>query len=227
MPGPTAETYEGLQQAYDFFNAQLFAGVLPGALITLQREHNTYGYFSPERFATHEKARADEIAMNPVFFGVRPLRTTLSTLVHEMVHQWQQRNGTPGRGRYHNREWADRMEQIGLMPTSTGQPGGRRVGDTVTHYIIDGGSFDRVCAELLTNDFKLAWFDRFPPRRFVAALGGVDNDGSEDEDSEGSGRPASKSKTKYTCPLCNANVWGKPGLAVLCGVDFVQFEIAD
>lgn len=187
-PQPTAETYAGLQQAYDFFNGRLFEGLLPGALITLQRERSTYGYFSPERFGTHKQERADEIAMNPVFFGLRPVNNTLSTLVHEMAHQWQQGYGKPGRGRYHNHEWADRMEQIGLMPSDTAAPGGRRVGDKVSHYIIEGGPFDQACGELLTQDFKLAWFDRFPPRS-AGVIGGVDED-EEGEGSEGEGSEA-------------------------------------
>ena len=46
-----------------------------------------------------------------------------------MVHLWQHHRGTPGRGRYHNQEWAEKMIEIGLMPTDTGKPGGRITGD--------------------------------------------------------------------------------------------------
>jgi hypothetical protein len=38
------------QEAYDFFNAGLFAGSLPHVLVTLQRHANALGYFSPDRF---------------------------------------------------------------------------------------------------------------------------------------------------------------------------------
>jgi hypothetical protein len=35
---------------------------------------------------------------------------------------------------------------------------------------------------------------------------------------EPAGKPkAKKDKVKYTCPGCAANVWGKPGLVVVCG----------
>jgi hypothetical protein len=35
---------------------------------------------------------------------------------------------------------------------------------------------------------------------------------------DGQGRkPASRNKVKYTCMGCTTNVWGKPGLAVVCG----------
>jgi hypothetical protein len=79
--------------------------------------------------------------------------------VHEMVHHWQAHRGDPRRGRYHNHEWADRMEARGLMPSHTGEPGGRRVGQRVTHYIIAGGRFEQVCDDLLAG---VAQGNRFP-----------------------------------------------------------------
>lgn len=50
MARPTLETYSELQQAYDFFNCELFNGVLPQCLVTLQREKRCQGYFSRKRF---------------------------------------------------------------------------------------------------------------------------------------------------------------------------------
>lgn len=46
-----------------------------------------------------------------------------------MTHLWQYHFGKPGRRGYHNKEWANKMESIGLMPSSTGQPGGDKTGD--------------------------------------------------------------------------------------------------
>lgn len=46
----TQAEYRAFQQAYDFFNAELFGGTLPAVLVTLQRHAKAYGYFSPERF---------------------------------------------------------------------------------------------------------------------------------------------------------------------------------
>lgn len=50
----------------------------------------------------------------------------LQALTYEMVHLYQHHFGDPGRGRYLNKEWGNKMESIGLMPSSTGRPGGRR-----------------------------------------------------------------------------------------------------
>lgn len=228
---PTSTAYAELQQAYDHFNAVLFGRQLPDCLITLQREKRTFGYFSSKRFVHVDGQQTDEIAMNPSYFGVRSVRVTLSTLVHEMVHAWQYHFGKPGRRGYHNLEWAEKMERVGLMPSNTGQPGGKRVGEQMTHYIIDGGAYDRACAELMTREFQLSWLDRFPPiaPADVAVLTG------DDGDDEGEGRGAltasisllvmpgadenRSNRVKYRCPGCAAQVWGKPNLAILCGVD--------
>lgn len=54
------------------------------------------------------------------------------------------------------------MESVGLMPSHTGQPGGRRTGEKMTHFIIQGGPFDLACDELLTEAFTLSWLDMHP-----------------------------------------------------------------
>lgn len=138
---PTQQTYEELQVTYDHFNEALFDGSLPPCLITLQRKKKTYGYFSAERFVHANGTRTDEIAMNPAYFAVYPPEEIMQTLVHEMAHLWQYHFGKPGRRGYHNKEWADKMESIGLMPSSTGKPGGARTGDSMADYAIEGGQF--------------------------------------------------------------------------------------
>src|SRR6185437_10607826 len=133
---PTSEAYNELQVAYDHFNKALFDGALPPCLITFQREKRMMGYFSPTRFARRrDSATTDEIALNPQHFDRRSDKETLSTLAHEMVHLWQHHNGKPGRRGYHNAEWGAKMESIGLMPSHTAAPGGKRVGERMSHYI--------------------------------------------------------------------------------------------
>lgn len=158
---PTHQTYTELQQAYEHFNQALFDGRLPNCLITLQREKRSMGYFSSRRFADAKGNFTDEIAMNPTFFAVMPILETMQTLVHEMCHLWQFHFGKPGRGRYHNEEWARKMESIGLMPSSTGAPGGARTGESMADYALQEGRFVAACADLLTKSFCLTWYDRF------------------------------------------------------------------
>jgi predicted SprT family Zn-dependent metalloprotease len=235
--------YAEIRRAFDLFNAELFGGKLPHCLITLQRGKQTYGYFSSQRFGSLDGRTTDEIALNPEFFAVVPQLEVLQTLAHEMTHLWQYHLGKPGRGRYHNKEWGDKMEAIGLMPSSTGQPGGRRVGDHMADYMIEGGRFARVVEQLLGKEgMRITWFDRFGTRPALytstsaAGMAGlpaqaavvpaeyqecqaiVVNAGLATPGDAGGAAPVNKSlRVKYTCPGCSINVWGKPGLRVLCG----------
>jgi predicted SprT family Zn-dependent metalloprotease len=198
MPTPTAQTYTELQQAYDYFNTALFGGQLPPCLITLQRRSRTYGYFSGDRWTDRQgAARTDEIAMNPAHFATRRVEDVLSTLAHEMAHLWQYHLGTPSRTGYHNKQWAAMMDTIGLCPSSTGQPGGKRTGQHMSHYIIDGGPFHKACRALLAQGVTISWLDR----------------AGEDATT----RKKANTRTKYTCPTCGLNAWAKPDIVLLCG----------
>lgn len=162
----TAVTYGAIQYAYDFFNQTLFASRLPGALITLRAERRSIAYFSRHRFANRQGTMVDEIAMNSSYFGLWPIECTLSALVHEMCHQAL--HYTEGvkpqslRSTYHSKQWADLMIGVGLFPSSTGRPGGKMVGESIGHYIIEGGNFFEACRALVSRQFRMEWYDRYP-----------------------------------------------------------------
>jgi len=191
---PTRETYTVLQDAYDHFNKEIFGNELPQCLITLSAEmRRAYGYYRHHPFkGTKKKDQVvDEIALNPFTFAGRTDREIFSTLVHEMVHLWQHHFGELETKTAHDKEWAAKMEEIGLMPSSTGAPGGKRTGRRVSHYIIEDGQFD--LAE-------------------VKFLGVIEWRGAPIErEKKGSKR------TKYTCPMCDLNAYGKPGIYIKCG----------
>ena len=136
MIDPTRSTYQGLTEAYDFFNERLFAGRLPRCLITMQRQREAYGYFAGGRFGTKDGQEiTDEIALNPAHFRSRTTEESLSTLVHEMCHLEQHHFGKPSRSGYHNKQWAGMMNAVGLIPSDTAAPGGKETGQKVSHYI--------------------------------------------------------------------------------------------
>jgi hypothetical protein len=198
----TLQEYQGFQKAYDFFNRELFAGGLPQVLVTLQRHANSRGYFSPERFKGRiVKASAHELALNPDTFAGRTDAMILSTLVHEMAHVWQQTYGEPPRRGYHDRQWAGKMREIGLQPTSTGEPGGKETGQSVTHYIIPEGRYAKAYAKLAATGFQLHW-------QSIPAVAGAKK----------------SSKTKFTCTDCGQNAWAKPGALLICGECFDEGE---
>lgn len=243
MAMPTTEAYAEMNLAYDHFNTELFGGQLPGCLITLQREKKSYGFFRSRSFVNqNDQSFTDEIALNPCYFPVVPLKETMQTLVHEMVHQWQAHFGDPGRRSYHNKEWGAKMKAVGLMPSNTGKPGGKETGEQMADYAIEGGVFEQALDKLLATSFKITWFDRYPARSVVgwvlqAAISGT-VEGVDLTSALGLPQgailsphlpeltPAKPTRAKYSCkcePKPN-NVWGKPEMRIMCGICYEWFE---
>lgn len=201
---PTAETYAGLNKAYAFYNRTLFAGALPFCLITLHRKAKAYGYFAGDRFGAPDgKAVTDEIALNPSHFKDRTTKQTHSTLVHEMAHLWQHRFGTPSRSAYHNKEWAAKMIEIGLHPSDTGKVGGKQTGQSVSHYIVEGGAFDIAFDKLDGKAGATAFYVEL---------------WNETTEKKKAAQKKTASKTKYSCEECDVNAWAKPDTLLICGV---------
>lgn len=194
---PTYDTYTQLDKAYRHFNKALFGNRLPPCVITLHRKKGAYGYFWGDTWSKRDGEQlTDEIALNPETFQNRSITDVLSTLVHEMCHLEQHHFGKTSRSGYHNKEWAQMMEAVGLVPSDTGEVGGKRTGQRMTHYIAAGEGFDKACVKLIASGFTIPW----------QAITG----------DEETARRKAISKTRYTCPGCELNAWGKPGIRLVC-----------
>jgi len=88
------------------------------------------------------------------------------------------------------------MKEIGLQPSTTGQPGGKETGQSVTHYIVAGGPYAKAYAKLKARGFRLNW---------------------QSAPAEEGAKAKKASETKYTCPECGQNAWAKPNAKLFCG----------
>jgi len=233
---PTRELYDFFTTAYQHFNEALFDGGLAPCMLTVQRQKGCMGLFYPERWIADSGTRCHELALNPTYFGAYRLVEVFQTLVHEQCHMWQQEYGRPSRSGYHNREWADKMESIGLMPSDTGEPGGKRTGQHMSDYALPGGLFLRAARDFLERGGTLKWMDRFRATdRLRSGMPSVEPAHGEapvpgdllapvtsllssvtPEDLEPLSTTTAKNKIKYTCPGCGCNAWGKPQLRIRC-----------
>lgn len=154
---PTSQ-YQILHAAFDHFNRELFDGALPHVMLTMDRSRRkAIGVFSWNRFESRKgEGTTHEICLNPKKFKGVSDEDILSTLLHEMVHLWQFEFGRGSRSPYHNREWADKMETLGLIPTDTGKLGGQRTGTSMTHLIVEGGPFQESARRFLQRE-QVAW----------------------------------------------------------------------
>lgn len=191
--------YATIEEAHAFFNERLFDGKLPTPIITLRNAPRTLGWFHAANFQHRVSGQAvDEICLCANFFSFRDDKAILSTLLHEMVHQWQEHHGTPPRKCYHDREWSAKMEEVGLMPSDTGEPGGKRIGQKITHYVIAGGPFEQVCAQLFAEKkLKLEWQECL----------------TDKEETE----KKKPTRYKWVCPQCEQACWAKETANLMCG----------
>jgi predicted SprT family Zn-dependent metalloprotease len=222
IPSPTEEQFNALNGAYKYFNRVLFGGKLPNCMLNFSRKKNTHGFLAPERWRRVGSKKHDthEISLTPTTLYRTPIEI-FSTLVHEQVHLWQWEFGSPSRNGYHNTEWAMKMEEVGLIPSDTGKEGGKKTGQSMTHYIESNGRYEKAFKKMakkytlpftsLEGDLMNALLRGSGKTELSAKLKKL--------------RPASQKKTKYSCPECNSNVWGKPNLKIQCLDCETPFEV--
>lgn len=211
---PTVEAYSDLLTAFGWFNDTLFDGALSQPLITLARKPRMLGAFCPNRFKSQTGELCHEIILNPFYLRQKGDLDTLSTLVHEMAHQWREDfcpGGTPSNG-YHDALWASRMEELGLIPSHTGTPGGRRVGPKVSHFIEAGGPFEQAAHRLFATGFSIRWADRVEPEAAEAGL----RPSSHGASRRRVARKKPKDRVKFSCPKCRQNAWARPAALLKC-----------
>lgn len=191
---PTEKQYLSFEEAFKFFNQRLFNNELPPVMVTMSKQKKSKGYCSYEKFIQRNgEEKLNEISLNFDIFHMRTDKEIFSTFVHELVHHWQFHFGDISRSGYHNLEWANKMQAIGLMPSDTGKIGGKVTGQNMTHYILEGHGFDIACNELASLNITIDW-----------------NANPEI-------KKPSKPKNCYECASCGTKVWGKKDLNIKCG----------
>src|SRR3990167_2000828 len=215
---PTETICAELQCAYTYFNRALFNDELPECMLTIDYSGRCIlGYFRPYSFVSNSGILVDQISMNPAFLLKDDLVWVLSTLVHEMCHLWvfrcTSRKKVTG---YHCKVWGAKMESIGLIPSHTGKPGGRKTGYQMLDYPLQDGLFDFACRALLESKFSITW------GMAMLDMGGAATPGTSPVEPHSKNR--SKGKVKFVCPTCNKPAWAAPSRNLVCGDDLARME---
>jgi len=226
MKIPTIHQYDKYQKLYDYYNESLFKNELPNCILVLSRNSSLKcGYFYSNRWRDEKGNKTHEISLNPNYLAAATDIDVCQTLVHEMCHLWQQVFGKPSRAGYHNTEWGDKMKMVGLMPSNTGEPGGRQTGQQMADYPINNGNFqqafDKMPADLLFPFKSSNEYLELITHLIATAEGDtIMLDGATIPIAEIPlipSPPKRRNKVKYTCYKCGANAWGKPELEITCG----------
>jgi len=98
------------------FNTEFDLGISTPAIKIDQVRVRKMGYYLPGRngFGLYH-----EITINTKHLK-RPLTDTLDTLLHELLHEWQEVHGKPGKGNYHNDQFRAKARSYGLLVSPRG-----------------------------------------------------------------------------------------------------------
>ena len=220
MSLPLIEQSQAYNGAFDWFNEKLFDGQLPRPMLCLTRNANVIGgYFNKAKWHDEAGNSVHEIAINANMMEQGNIVELMHTLIHEMIHLKQEVVGKPSRHGYHNSEYADWAENMGLhckdMKT------GKRTGHMIATKIEDGGKAAKAIA-LLPDEHIFPWMAVSTGEDGNESGGGGtgtgEGSGGGTRGGDGSEPPRrSGARSKFTCAICGLNAWAKPGAKLVCG----------
>ena len=220
MSLPLIEQSQAYHGAFDWFNEKLFDGQLPRPMLCLTRNANVVGgYFNKDKWHDDVGNSIHEIAINANMMEQGSVVELMHTLIHEMIHLKQEVVGKPSRHGYHNSEYADWAEAMGLecKDVKTKQ----RTGHMIATKILDGGKAAKAIA-LLPDEHIFPWMavrtKEDGDESGGGGTGGGSSGGTETKGGDGSEPPRrSGTRSKFTCAICGLNAWAKPGAKLVCG----------
>jgi|3_EtaG_2_1085321.scaffolds.fasta_scaffold87204_1 hypothetical protein len=208
---PTIEQADAYQKAFDILNNELFDGIVNAPMLVLTRNTKVIGgYLATDRWENEDGDTVCELAINANVMAEGDLPTVMGILVHEMVHLWQYQYGAVSRNGYHNKEWVDKCDDIGLCITNSDGKNG--TGQAVETGLAKGGAAIRVIASIPPEEL-FPWL-----AHEIGDMDPKDKDqGKEQQEQTPPPKVKPGSRTKYTCPICGLNAWAKKGASLMCG----------
>lgn len=96
----------------EIFNVEFKLEVNNIALCIAPLSRRCYGHF---RVGHNAFGLKNEVAINSLYLESREFWCVLGTLLHELLHVWQQQYGKPGSGNYHNVQFRRKASECGLI----------------------------------------------------------------------------------------------------------------
>lgn len=108
-----------LNKIFDLLNIEYFDGKLVRPVLTIQSTPKAYGHFTTSEHTWHRELGLDSHEIN-IGAGTlaRPIEEVTATLLHEMIHYWNFKNGIQDcsrGGTYHSKRFKDAAEAHGLV----------------------------------------------------------------------------------------------------------------
>ena len=193
-----------LNSIFDLLNDRYFEGALSRPIITIQSTPKAYGHYT-----LYDAWSVDgDKGMREINIGAgtlsRPIENVVATLLHEMVHYWNDTNGIKDASRgntYHNKNFKAKAEACDLLvehhPTygwSITSPS-----DALVEFCIDN---DLREIRLCRNDFEI-----------FRVSGTGETAGNKTKIVGGNKKSSTR---KYICPCCGMSVRATRSVNIAC-----------
>lgn len=194
-----------LNKIFDLLNAKYFENALSRPIITIQSTPKAYGHYT-----LYDAWSIDgEKGMREINIGAgtlsRPIENIVSTLLHEMIHYWNDQNGIKDcsrGGTYHNKKFKELAEACELNvqchPTygwSLTSPSEKTLEFCLEHNLTE--------IRITRNDLS------------ILIPTGTGN-GSGALTPTGNGARKKSSTRKYACPCCGLSVRATRNVNIAC-----------
>ena len=208
----TSRTAGYMEKIFRALNSRYFDSQLEEPVITIQSTPRAYGHVTVAK----AWARADGERRHELNIGAgtlaRPIEEVAATLLHEMVHYFNYKNGVQDCSRgntYHNKKFKAAAEAHGLTVTHSDKYGWSHTapGEALLDFILENGLTD-----ILINRNE---------------YGGFQVTGTGTHSGTGTTPPRRPSSTrKYICPCCGNSVRATKTVNIACLDCDVQMVVA-
>lgn len=190
-----------LNELYDRLNTDFFNGTMERPVITIQSTPKAYGHYTLYDAWSVNGEGIKEINIGAGTLA-RPIENVVSTLLHEMCHQYNAAHNIKDvsrGGTYHNKNFKKTAETHGLIISQS-----EKYGWTITEPA------DELLEWILLNDLTDIPMNR-NEYSFIPTGGGTGRiNGGDKPITTGSYR-------KYTCPLCGLIARTTKDAIIVCG----------
>ena len=188
-----------LEKIFKALNADKFGGELEVPIITVQNTPKAYGHLTCNK-VWHNAHGVKQYELN-IGAGTldRPIENVVSTMLHEMVHLYNQMHGIQDCSRgntYHNKKFKEKAEEVGLIIEYD-----KKIGWSITSPSDD----------LLAYVAKRKW------EKITL--------GRDEKLTESSGKKSST--RKYQCPCCGMSVRATKEVHISCMDCNLRMEVAE
>ena len=201
-----------LNTIFDLLNGHYFESALSRPVITIQSTPHAYGHYTKyDAWSIDGRKGVREINIGAGTLS-RPIENVVATLLHEMIHYWNDQNSIKDcsrGGTYHNKHFKDAAEARDLLVCHSERYGWA--------HTLPSDALVEFCLENNLSEIRLNRNDGIS----VRVIGTGTHSGAGGAVPTGTRAKRPSSTRKYICPCCGISVRATKNVNIGC-LDCIQ-----